>query len=420
MSGIDKYTYSLFIALSAALGILKITIFAKLLGPEQYGLYALVLSIYIFIVYFGSVGLNDALMKLGSRKFGQSKLNEIYELYILSAVYGGVVTFLLGIIFSVFILIMFNDKNVSIVLMLAGLLALSALEFNLIDTLLRITHRFVFYSILLFVKSLFVILLGWYLLQDYGALGVILAEISAFSVVFFVTYVIVVKSISLKKILNNYELVIFAIQNGYPMMLTNVVRALALSSDKWVLAAALGISAVGKYAFAMILYTISMFILGFLTTVLGPKWLASYSKNNDIKALLYSVLRFSLAWFILLFVASFPAYFLFPIVLDNYFSEYSSSDTLLTMLIIYIGIMFLVPSFFLDWFFIAISFEKKILSITLSMLVISMALLGVCWYLELSIVAYAGVFTVARVYVFLRYMRIVSLLKRQNFISVSN
>jgi O-antigen/teichoic acid export membrane protein len=228
--------------------------------------------VYIFIVYFGSMGLNDALIKLGSKAFGQSKLNDVYDLHILAAVYGGIVTFVLGTLFSISIIIFLSDEDVSIVLALAGLLAFSALEFNLLNALLRVTHRFVFYSVLLFVKSLGIILLGWYLALDYGAFGVVLAEIIAFSLVFLVAYSMVVRSVSLKDILSRYELVIFAIRNGFPMMLANVVRNLALSADKWILASSLGVAAVGKYAFAMILYTISMFLLGFLTTVLGPRW----------------------------------------------------------------------------------------------------------------------------------------------------
>jgi O-antigen/teichoic acid export membrane protein len=420
MSHVDKYTYALFISLSALLGIFKITLFAKLLGPEQYGLYALVLSVYIFIVYFGSMGLNDALIKLGSKAFGQSKLNDVYDLHILAAVYGGIVTFVLGTLFSISIIIFLSDEDVSIVLALAGLLAFSALEFNLLNALLRVTHRFVFYSVLLFVKSLGIILLGWYLALDYGAFGVVLAEIIAFSLVFLVAYSMVVRSVSLKDILSRYELVIFAIRNGFPMMLANVVRNLALSADKWILASSLGVAAVGKYAFAMILYTISMFLLGFLTTVLGPRWLASYSNDNDIKKLLRSVLRFSSAWFLLLLFAAIPAYLLLPILIENFFVEYNDRDTLLATSIIYIGVMFLVPSFFLDWFFIAISFETKVLSIAISMMVLSMLLLGICWYLELSIVAYAVVFTAARIYVFLSYMRVVFSLKRQDFVSESN
>jgi len=420
MSRVDKYTYTFFISLSALLGIFKIALFAKLLGPEQYGLYALVLSIYIFIVYFGSMGLNDALIKLGSKAFGQSKLKDVYELYVLATVYGGIVTFVLGMLFSICIVIFFSYEDVSIVLALAGLLAFSALEFNLLDALLRVTHRFVFYSVLLFLKSLSIILLGWYLALDYGAFGVILAEIIAFSLVFLVAYFIVAKSASLKNILSRYELVIFAIQNGFPMMLANLVRNLALSADKWILASALGVAAVGKYAFAMILYTISMFLLGFLTNILGPKWLASYSNDNDVKKLLRSVLRFSSAWFLLLLFAAIPAYLLLPILIENFFVAYNDRDTFLATSIIYIGVLFLVPSFFLDWFFIAISFEKKVLSITISMMVLSILLLGVCWYLGLSIVAYAVVFTAARIYVFLNYMRVIFSLKRQDFISMSS
>jgi O-antigen/teichoic acid export membrane protein len=420
MSRVDKYTYTFFISLGALLGIFKITLFAKLLGPEQYGLYSLVLSMYIFIVYFGSMGLNDALIKLGSKAFGQSKLKDVYELYVLAAVYGGIVTFVLGMLFSICVVIFFSYEDVSIVLALAGLLAFSALEFNSLNALLRATHRFVFYSVLLFLKSLSIILLGWYLALDYGVFGVILAEIIAFSLVFLVAYFIVAKSASLKNILSRYELVIFAIQNGLPMMLANLVRNLALSTDKWILASALGVAAVGKYTFAMILYTISMFLLGFLTNILGPKWLANYSNDNDVKKLLRSVLRFSSGWFLLLLFAAIPAYLLLPILIESFFIEYNDRDTFLAMSIIYIGVLFLVPSFFLDWFFIAISFEKKVFSIAISMVVLSILLLGVCWYLGLSIVAYAMVFTAARIYVFLNYMRMVFSLKRQDFVLVSS
>jgi hypothetical protein len=132
------------------------------------------------------------------------------------------------------------------------------------------------------------------------------------------------------------------------------------------------------------------------------------------------VLRFSSAWFLLLLFAAIPAYLLLPILIENFFVEYNDRDTLLATSIIYIGVMFLVPSFFLDWFFIAISFETKVLSIAISMMVLSMLLLGICWYLELSIVAYAVVFTAARIYVFLSYMRVVFSLKRQDFVSESN
>jgi len=420
MSLVKKYSYMVLISLSALLGVFKITLFAKLLGPEQYGLYALVLSVYVFLIYFGGLGLNEAFIKLGSRAFGQSDIVGIYELHILAAIYGGAATLVLGCLFSVTVIFLIDDPSVSLVLALASLLAITALEFNLLDALLRVTHRFVLYSIMVFSKSLIVIFIGWNVALEYGAYGVVVSEVFGFMIVSIVTYYLVETSVSINTILKNYELLFHAIKNGLPMMLSNVIRNLMLSADKWLLGSSLGMSAVGQYSFAMILYTMSIFLLGFITTVLGPKWLASYSNGHDAKKLLRSILSYSYAWFVLLFLLAIPAYILLPMGIDFFFVEYRNKDVILTMSIIYIGVMFLIPCCFLDWFFMAISFEKKVLNITISMMVLSLFLLGICWYLGLSIVAYAVVFSANRIYVFLRYLKVISSLKRQNFESVSS
>jgi len=391
--------------LSALLSILKLSIFSSILGPEEYGLYSLVLSTYIFIVYLGGLGLNEAIIKLGSIAYGEKNFTYILKLRDIAIFYSFIFSIFFGFIFFIIINILKIDDNIYNALFLSIFLSITALEFNLLDAYLRVQQRFVKYSIMLFSKSFIVVTVGYYFAIRYNSLGVLMIEIISFFTIFIVAlFFNKSEMFCFKNIENSLTIVINAIKNGIEVLISNIVRNLTVNVDKWAITSSLGLVPLGKYSFAMIIYMMAIFFLGLITTILGPKWLSQFASINKSKILLDKINK-------IIILISFIGILIFTVFifylqsfLSIFYPDYSDVQIYNIILIILIGIIFQIPVFLYDWFFIALSNEKFILKMTLIMFLLTCVMILFCWHFKLSIVYFALVFTIVRVYMLTHYI----------------
>lgn len=401
----NKIIYIVLMGLSALLSILKLTLFSSLLGPEEYGLYSLVISTYIFIVYLGGLGLNEAIIKLGSKAYGKKEFKYILKLRDISIFYSILLAVFFSIIFFIVINLMQIETKVYNSLLLSIFLAISALEFNLMDAFLRVQQRFISYSLMLFSKSFLVVLFGYFMAPLYKANGVIWAEIISFFIIFIIVFVYKKdERFSFSNLENSLAFMINAIKNGIAMLSSNIIRNLTLNIDRWVITSSLGLAALGKYSFAMIIYMMAIFSLGLITTVLGPKWLAEFSSYNNSKILLdkiHKVITFVVVSGIIVLILF---VFYLQSFLNIFYPDYSDFIIYQTILIIFVGLLFQIPIFLYDWFFIAISNEKFVLKMTFNMFIITLIMILLCWYFKTNLIYFALVFTVVRAYILAHYL----------------
>jgi O-antigen/teichoic acid export membrane protein len=408
--------YLFFMVSAAALGMLKLTIYAKLLSVEDFGLYSLVLSGYLFIMYAGSFGLNEALVKQGSIAYGRGDIKYIQELYGLAFLYSTFGVLFFFIMSSLLANIYIEDELIKKVFTLMGFLAFSTIEFNLVISYLRVNHKFVMFSFMLFMKSLLVIILTWYFAPIYGVNGVVTLEVIIFLLLAIITIYFNKPHFDYKRILRGHTLFKKTVKHGMPLMVSTVIKNLTLNIDRWVIAASLGISVLAKYAFAMILYQVSMVVIGFISTILGTKWLADFGRNSSLDRILNSIIKIMLIGFALSIALAWPIMSIISYIVDLYYPIYAGSDFKLTIIFVYFGVVFLLLVSLLDWIFIASSNERILLKFSLYSLIATALLIYYCYLVEADVYMYAFIFLVVRVFnLILGVVSIPSLLKSKVF-----
>lgn len=404
--------YTVFMVLAALLGVLKYAVFAKLLEPESFGLYNLVLTIYVFVIYAGSLGLNEALIKMGGVAHGKGELELIHRLRDVSIFYGGVITSFCGLIYVLGVWVFVKDVAIAQTLSLAAILAVAALEFNLVDTYLRIKQQFVFFSAMLFFKTLVVLTVGWHIAPIYSVNGVILVEIMASFGLFLIFLYVGGRGFKFEHIIDSTALFRNAIRNGFPMLASMFVRYISISMDRWVIAASIGLVALAKYAFAMIIYLVAVMASGFLTHVLGPRWLSAFGRSGDLAALFKSIKKVVLMLVVMAIVFMGPFFWTLPLLLNKYYPKYAGNELFWTAVFIYIGIVILVSTHLFDWLFIASSNEKILLKMSIGTLCATILLIFGAYFFGANIISYAIVFLSVRVFSAVMYGRsLTSILK---------
>jgi len=406
------FLYSFFMAGAAILGMLKLTVYAKLLSVEGFGLYSLVISSYLFIMYAGSFGLNEALVKKGSIAYGREEFSFIVKLRDVAVLYSTLGVLFFSIITLILVQLFVEGDDIKNSLSLMGFLALATLEFNLMSSYFRVNHEFVLFSFMLFLKSLLVIILAWYIAPGFGVNGVILLEVFVF--LFLASFSIYLSRFrpKLKRVYDAKSLFKEAVKQGLPIMSATVIRNLTLSLDRWVIVASLGVIALAKYAFAMILYQAAMVGIGMISTILGTKWLAQFGRDSNLDAMYMKIKEFMIIGSTILIVLSFPLLNLILYLVDFFYPNYSEMDVNLAIIFVYFGVIFLALAYLLDWVFIASSNEKLLIKFSLYSLLITVLLMFFCYWLQVSIWVYACMFLLIRAFNFLvLFQSLSSLLK---------
>lgn len=400
--------YFAFISGGALLGVLKYGIFAKQLDPESFGIYNLVLTSYVYIIYIGGLGLNEAVIKLGAEAHGKKQFDQIFRLRDIAFFYGGIATLACGIVFFLCLTLFVKDTALINSLGLAAVLAFVALEFNLLDAAFRAHQRMLLFSSMLCMKAIVVVVLGKILASHFGVNGVIAAEIAASASLFLIFLIGSKESFKPSRLIGSRPLFVLAVKNGFPLVASMFVRNLSMSLDRWAIAAAIGMAALGKYSFAMLVYLVALTGIAFLTNISGPKWLSEYGQHQDVMRLFKRIKRVVQYVIALAIVSAVPFFLVIKIALVDYYPAYAGNDTFVTTILIYVGVVLLICTYLLDWFFIATSTESLLLKISILTLGMTVAFILIAYTLKWGILFYAAIFLLCRIFTAALYIRSLS------------
>jgi O-antigen/teichoic acid export membrane protein len=407
-----NFWYIFFIVLAAIFGVLKFIFFSSILLPKSFGLYSLVLTSYVFVTYAGSLGLNEAMIKLGSLAHGKCDDNLKNELRDVAIVYGGIFISIFGLFFLLGVYLFITNEQTAQALNFTAVLAVSAFWFNIIDSYFRVNQQIVVFAVMLSLKSFLVLIAGYYLASVYGVIGVVIAEFLTFLILFIVFIYYSAQPFLFFRAVKNTALLKRAILNGFPMLLSTFIGKITLMMDRWVIAASLGLAALGQYAFLMILYLIAVSGIGIVTNVMGPTWLSVFGQNNDIGQLFKDIRKTVLVILSLALVFMWPFLAFFQFIVEVYYLQYMGSDLLLSAQFIYLGVCLLIPAYLLNWFFIATSNERFLVDISSWTFVITLVLLMSAYIANVDVVVYAFIFALVRLISVALYARRISILLR--------
>lgn len=356
--------YYLLMGSAMALSIIKLAIYARLMSKVEFGLVSIVLSSYSILFYVTSFGVVDGFLKLGSLSGKEAKLHQ-YVHAILK--WGSMLIGSLSLLITT-IAIVFFDFQSNLLIIIIGL-SLSIFYFNTIEVYYRASQKFVIFAGMLFLKAVIATFLGSiFAYSDMGNL-VLGAEIFAFLIV-----ATIFGFSALRPIwhLRSDSLVAFKIlvQHGVPLLLINLVKKLSFVVDRWVIAAIFGLASLAQYAFVMLIYLASIGIIGIINASLGPKLLAQYGKNSDIKMLrarVYNLMQKIALSIIPLFIIF---YLLYPIFVTYFFPNYASFYTFKSANYIALGMSFFFLNTIYDWLLITTEQSYKLVSINLTTMLI--------------------------------------------------
>lgn len=402
---LSRYHYFVYLSLmfaSASLSFAKFALFANSLDPAEYGKYSLVLSSYVFILYLGSLGANECMLKLGGFAYGRGEFDEITNVRNITLFYGFASTFLTGVLLLFFFSLFCGPDVVELVLM-SVLLALSAILFNIVDSFYRSWQRILVFSTMLFFKSVILISCGFVLVDKFGIYGIVSAEIASFLIVFIYMFASNSFKYSWPKLVNFKKDINSIKDNGLAFLTSMLVRTCSLMLDRFVISITLGFSAVGKYSFVMILFQLASIVSGLITNVVGPKWLACYSTNGDVEHLLCSIHRLSRFVFVAGACLFLPFYFTTPCLMQIFFPQYFDSQFMYVSAMIYVGVIAYVCSNFYDWLFIATSNESVLTKMYSLGLFFSVVFLFVLYVLGGSLLYFSSLFLAIRLFILFMY-----------------
>lgn len=394
--------YSIVVISSGFLGVAKYGIFANILGVKDFGVYSLVLTSYVFVIYVASFGVNEFVLKLGGRAFGRGHVKDIADIRNI-ALFNGFISMVTISTIVISISSLMLDSNVIEILVFTTLVAISALLFSILESYFRAKQKAIFFATMLFIKSTLLLSVGSFLGQKYGVYGILVSEVIAFMLVFILFFLISDRGAPprFRNIVKDFYLII---DSGMQLLSSMFFRLIALLAERWAVTYTLGIAAVGKYAFLMITYQIGVMGLGLITNIVGPKWLAKYSKNHDVVILLNGINKVAIMMFLLALILFMPVTYIFTYIVEVYYPDYNDIALSQMFLYVYLGVTLLCICQLYDWYFIAVSKEHMLNSISFLMFILSFIGVVVVAIVGATLLRYFILFLVLRVIIALFYI----------------
>lgn len=394
--------YSLYMVLSLSAAILsfyKLGYLASALSPEDFGFYSIIIISFIYIGFLGGLGGSDYVLKLGS----MTADNAQSELFLMrnNAMFYGLLGVLVVSLALLLVSYLFFSIQIYWVMLAIVALAICTLPYNIFESYYRATQAPLLFSGMLLAKAVLVIIGIYIFLDDFGVFGILISELVA---------LILIVGFCVAK---NFNVIRFSglerpfiainkmIRNGFYVSVSNLLRNISVTADRYIVTFFLGVYSFGVYSFVMILYQGGVLFSGIIMNVFGPYLVRRYSSNpsgREIATLLWKVvasLTFLAACFFPLFV------YLTKYFLGFFFQSYNNADVYFMLNMIYIASIASFFVFLLDWFFICVS--KEYLISMLSLFSFILILLSVLFFsfLDVGLKSYVAFFMVVRVAVFL-------------------
>jgi O-antigen/teichoic acid export membrane protein len=257
------------LVLSGLLNFLSISIFSRMLTPDEYGKYALVISGLAFAYAFLYFWLANSFIRFGSagkKSISDGQIASFYSVYLILAVLSSIVIYILSI--------SLGHYNLPSELWLFILLALiSEALFNAFSVHARFINlsplTFSFFTV---IRSVLAIVLGWYFVKaGYGYMG----AIAAVSFSFFVCLIVLFFQQKIYKHIFMFSFDRIFIKEvcsfGLPIVFVLAMQSAISATDRFLLVLQLGAETAGQYSVSQdLVVKLLIFMVGITHRVFFP------------------------------------------------------------------------------------------------------------------------------------------------------
>ncbi|MCK4499887.1 hypothetical protein KAU11_05275 [Candidatus Babeliales bacterium] len=381
----------------AILGFCKTVVFSKVMGIVGFGYYSVFILAASYGTYACNLGILDGLLREVSLLRGRN--DELAASDIRNKAAGAILVFSLSSLFVYCLFVLFfsnGNWNRTYILLMAGLFS-AGTAFFMFGTLdLRTSLRVVPFSAMIALKAGISLFLGLIAVWLFGWQSIVVVEILVVVSLFLIIRFFLLKNFKFQ--LSDFAKIRRLVKTGFPIMLGNFTRNIALNIDRWFTVSIFGVSAFSQYSFGMIIATAGMVVSNIIGVYIGPGLLHEFGRTNDLLRMKHRV-YYIVALIFLLFVAAWiPFIFAIDIIGAKYFPEYSQGISL--MRLIYIGVMFQTMNMF-DWVFIASNKTYIIFNISLGVGLLILAVCALASIFNSSLIEFAAIYSVGRAVHFL-------------------
>jgi len=318
--------------LNGALGLVRLLLYAYLLGPAQFGLFSLSQLMVTIGAYLSTLGFVEALNRqvpvfLGERK--EKRANYFISLGLGFAVTTSVILSVL--FFTIVFYVPVLGKYEPIVLV--GSLLIATVTFNVICSGVRGYSLTLEAGVLTLLKTVLAATMGILASRYWGVTGVVLAEASALLLV--ALYMLRHYLPQVRPIIRQKRFYIPILVIGLPFLLSNIVLNLSQTIDSWYVQSGFPTEVYGQYAFAMIIFIAGQNFTSIIAQYVQPRVFTDFGKTKNHMELLAKLDKISIVVVLIFLVAWYPFSFFLEYGLLAIYPEYTEVQPL--ALFIYIG-----------------------------------------------------------------------------------
>lgn len=351
---VHKLLYLAFFGIGAALSFFKLGLFASLLDKSNFGVYTLIFSSYVYIIYAFSGGANEYVLKMGSLADTTLERQSIRN----TALFNGCASMLLGVLIVAPVFWFGANELYRSVFFCGALLAIAALPFSIFESYFRTEAALLKFSGMMAAKAALVILILLFVpsLADYtSAINVEFAALAIVASAAFVYFVVTKQKLSSPVKLSLLKSIW---RNGYAFSLSIMFKNSITVIDKVLMSVYLGTVQLGYYAFVLIIYQATLLGSGVIMSVVGPALLGKVRDGMETTKLAKVLLFVAAAIIAVSAIIVLPVQWLFELGVSQFFEQYDEPVTYQLFLLIYLASVVTFISSILDWYYLAVSKEK--------------------------------------------------------------
>ena len=287
--------YSAFVALmvtGSLLGLLKGLVYAKVLDPQEFGYYGLVVIVLQFGVFLSNWGILSALNNHLPIAFGkgQDKDTELLERAMGALLVSSGLT--AAVYLAVIALLDFDNRDVQVALALAAFTTIAAtiVEFHML--VMRVQQGLIRLGLTYCLRAGLTILAGTAAAVEFGYRGLIVAEFCALLVTLFIARRYWLDAIGVRR--PAWAETKRLVRAGWPLMVANSIVILAFVADRLFVAATLP-DEFGQYALAALVVIAWVAVVSMLEQAVAPRLLREYGAGMTLRALRSEALKVAFA-----------------------------------------------------------------------------------------------------------------------------
>jgi O-antigen/teichoic acid export membrane protein len=314
------------------IGFLTIIFISRDLGPEQYGIFSLLLAIFTISVQVSDFGISTSYVKYLSENLSKSK--EIFFTIMMSKIALSFISILLLCFLSDYISIFFFQTKIysqiiefiSIAILFHSIFAIVVANYQAKQQFKYFVLMSIFHNLL---KFLTILSISFLFIKEKHLVYFIYAYAYSLVVILFFLLIANYKDISIKRSFNfNHFIKIYKL--GFWIFLSSLATMIMMRLDIMMLQKMSYAKEVGYYSVAMSLAMIFPLITTSLTTILLPK-LDNYLRHNTIKEYITRILSKTRYIILLLIIFEIAA----PFIINILFGEaYRNSIEVFQILLI--------------------------------------------------------------------------------------